>query len=481
MNLSKAIKMLFFSGCFLIFSIALQGQNKVSSAQLDLKLKANTELYRKNIDEAFLQIPDLLKLARNLKNSNAEMKIIDRKCRYFYSKNLIDSLIVQAEELKKVSANYQDYYFESMANVYLAETYSINNLPDRAIENLNDAYKLLEKADAKSEKVFFAKANVLGSFANIYLDKKQPKEAAKKIRQVIKNGYEIQNIEERNVFQYLNYSNIANIYLQINIDSAKIFADKSLAIRPKENTDDKNLISIYSVLGTYYEKKKDFKSSINYFHKALKVSKSNGTDLNLNEIYLPLRRIYLSTNQKDSAEFYRIKAEAYDLKVMNSKYNSLQKVLSKEKNLHEQSRPEHYLYAILGCGIFAAAGLFYFRKTKKIISLPQNDSENLVKKPGPSSEKLQQLVELLEKNDPTFLINFEVVFPEFVEELSKKHQDLQPSEREFCAMLKLKLSTKEIAKYTFIETRTVQNKKYRLRKKMNIPQNLDIYYYIDQI
>jgi len=74
-----------------------------------------------------------------------------------------------------------------------------------------------------------------------------------------------------------------------------------------------------------------------------------------------------------------------------------------------------------------------------------------------------------------------LAFPDFAASLSASHSDLQPSEREFCALLKLKLSTKEIAKFTFIETRTVQNKKYRLRKKLGIPQEVDIYQYIDQI
>jgi len=477
-NFFKAIKISFFTGCFLLISTLCYAQKNLSANEFDRKMKENTELYQINIDQAFQQLPELLKLSRKLKNQKAEMKIIDRKCRYFYSKNLTDSLIVQAEELEKISSNYQDYYFEAMANVYLAETYSINNLPDRAIQNLNDAYDLLEKADAKSEKVFFAKANVLGSFANLYLDKKQPKEAAKKIFQVIKNGEQIEDLEKRNAFQYLNYSNIANVYLQINIDSAKIFAEKSLAIQPKENFDERNLMTNYTVLGTYYEKKEDFKSAIEYFHKALKINKTNGTDLNLNEIYLPLQRIYSAINQTDSAEFYRNKAEAYDLKVMNSKYNSLQKVLSKEKDQQKFS-PFKYLYIVAGMGLLSAFGLYYF--SRKIKSAVENDDENRTEKTGPSPEILQQLIELLEKNDPTFLINFELAFPDFIASLSQKHPELQPSEREFCAMLKLKLSTKEIAKYTFIETRTVQNKKYRLRKKLDIPQDVDIYQYIDQI
>ncbi|MBD8081368.1 tetratricopeptide repeat protein [Chryseobacterium caseinilyticum] len=478
MNFSQAIKILFFSGCFLLLSGVMLGQNKNAAKELDRRLDENAKLYRNNIDQAFQQLPELLRLSKTLNDGKAEMKILDRKCRYFYSKNLTDSLIVEAEKLKKVSANLQDYYFESMAHVYLAETYSINNLPDLAITNLNNAYELLEKADQKSEKVFFAKANVLSSFANIYLDKKQPKEAAKKILQVIENGNQIEDEDKRNAFQYLNYSNIANIYLQVDIDSAKMFADKSFAIRPQQEADNRNLITNYTVFGNYFEKKEDFKSAIYYFHKALKINKSNGTDLNLNEIYLPLQRIYSALNQKDSAEFYHTKAETYDLKIMNSKYNSLQKVLSKEKDQQNKS-PMYFLYITLGMGILSAFGIYYFTKKRK--SAPIHLGETKQEKTGPSTEIIQQLIELLEKNDPSFLINFEIAFPDFISNLSKKYPELQPSEREFCAMLKLKLSTKEIAKYTFIETRTVQNKKYRLRKKFEIPQEVDIYYYIDQI
>ncbi|WP_131725517.1 MULTISPECIES: tetratricopeptide repeat protein [unclassified Chryseobacterium] len=478
MNFFKAIKIYVLTGSFLLVSTVFPAQKKNSENTIDRRLEQNSELYRQNIDKAFQQLDGLLKLSRREKNHKAEMQIIDRKCRYFYSKNLTDSLIFQAEMLKETSSNYQDYYFEAMANVYLAETYSINNLHDRAIQNLNEAYELLEKADSKSDKVFFAKANVLGSFANLYLDKKQPKEAAKKIFQVIKNGEQITDSEKRKAFQYLNYSNLANIYLQINVDSARVFAEKSLSIQPKEHQDVRNLITNYTVLGNFYEKKKDFKSAINYFHQALKINKTNGTDLNLNEIYLPLQRIYSKTNQKDSAGFYRSKAEAYDLKVMNSKYNSLQKVFSNEKDQHNK-KPEYLLYVFLGIGVLGIFGIYLFTKKRK--SEQSVDVENSHEKTGPSTEIIQQLIELLEKNDPSFLISFEVAFPEFTANLTQKHPELQPSEREFCAMLKLKLSTKEIAKYTFIETRTVQNKKYRLRKKLEIPQDLDIYNYIDQI
>jgi DNA-binding CsgD family transcriptional regulator len=48
-------------------------------------------------------------------------------------------------------------------------------------------------------------------------------------------------------------------------------------------------------------------------------------------------------------------------------------------------------------------------------------------------------------------------------------------------MLKLHFSSKEIADYTFVQHRSVQQKKYRIRKRLNIPGEEDIYDFFDKI
>jgi DNA-binding CsgD family transcriptional regulator len=73
------------------------------------------------------------------------------------------------------------------------------------------------------------------------------------------------------------------------------------------------------------------------------------------------------------------------------------------------------------------------------------------------------------------LFAFEQAHPEFSLRLLEINPQLSKPEIEFCALLKLNLSTKEIARLKFIETRTVQNKKYRIRKRLNIPGSNDIY------
>lgn len=140
---------------------------------------------------------------------------MERKCRYFYSKNQIDRLVIASEQLQKVSGDYSNEYYEAMADVYLAETYSVNKLYNKAILHLNNAYNTLLKYKSESKKIFYAKANVLSTFANVYMDKNEPENAVRKLREEIRSGSEIKNKNKFASFQYLNYANISNAYTQI--------------------------------------------------------------------------------------------------------------------------------------------------------------------------------------------------------------------------------------------------------------------------
>jgi DNA-binding CsgD family transcriptional regulator len=466
--IKKAVRPVFFFSLF--FYSLMFSQSKGKNKEFKDKVVSNSELFNTNIDKAYLQINQLIKESRALKDSLSEMKLLEKKCRYFYNKNQVDSLIISSEELQKTANEYNNVYYEAMANIYIAETYSVNKFYDKAILHLNNAYEILQKDQSKSKKIFYAKANVLSSFANVYLDKNEPENAAKKILEEIKTGSELKNPKEFASFQYLNYSNISNIYSQYNLDSAYYYAKKSIDIKPADISEDKSMIGNYSVIGQYYKNQKDYKNSVKNFHEALKISKRIGIELNINNIHKYLREIYQLTNQKDSADFYENKIKQYDLQMLQSKYNSLQEVISKDKQEQDRSFSKNLLLWGISLVLVIGASLFlYFKfKKKKTTEINQN-----------LHETYKNLINLIENHDPGFMFAFENVFPEFSGKLLKLNPELQQSEIEFCALLKLKLTTKEIAKYTFIETRTVQNKKYRLRKKFEIPQSVDIYNWID--
>jgi len=204
-------KILLFN--IILISFLTAAQDHLTAPQLKTKISNNSKLYKNNIDEAYKELNGLLKQSIILKDSISEMKLLDRKCRYFYGKNMMDSLIITSENLRKKSSLYKDIYFEAMSNIYIAEIYSINKFPDKAISYLNSAYQILQKDESNSKKIFYAKSNVLNSFANVYLDKNQPREALKKIYEEIESGKMLKDKNEQANFQYLNYANLANLYI----------------------------------------------------------------------------------------------------------------------------------------------------------------------------------------------------------------------------------------------------------------------------
>lgn len=92
-----------------------------------------------------------------------------------------------------------------------------------------------------------------------------------------------------------------------------------------------------------------------------------------------------------------------------------------------------------------------------------------------------EIIALAKGNSPRLLNKFRLVHPDFFEKLAAIQTNLKNSEMIFCIYLKLNMSTKEIATYTFVTPKAIQNRKNRLRKKLSIPSDLDIYKWFNDI
>jgi hypothetical protein len=72
-------------------------------------------------------------------------------------------------------------------------------------------------------------------------------------------------------------------------------------------------------------------------------------------------------------------------------------------------------------------------------------------------------------------------YPEFKEKLLKINPNLLSSDIEFCGFLKILLTNQQISEAKKISKRAIDSKKYRLRKKLNIPSHEDLYEWISKI
>jgi DNA-binding CsgD family transcriptional regulator len=76
---------------------------------------------------------------------------------------------------------------------------------------------------------------------------------------------------------------------------------------------------------------------------------------------------------------------------------------------------------------------------------------------------------------------FDNVDREFLGKLQSKHPKLSPNDVRLCAYLRLNLSSKEIAPLFNISTRSVEIKRYRLRKKMQLDRDENLVKYIMEL
>jgi len=99
-------------------------------------------------------------------------------------------------------------------------------------------------------------------------------------------------------------------------------------------------------------------------------------------------------------------------------------------------------------------------------------------------KSLSKVIEIIDKNLNNtddwkmFQEAFNNADKKFLDKVKDKHQDLTPNDLRLCAYLRLNLSSKEIAPLLNISPRSVEVKRYRLRKKMNLDHNANLTNYI---
>ncbi|AUC81772.1 LuxR C-terminal-related transcriptional regulator [Lacinutrix sp. Bg11-31] len=104
-----------------------------------------------------------------------------------------------------------------------------------------------------------------------------------------------------------------------------------------------------------------------------------------------------------------------------------------------------------------------------------------------SDANIKSVIKIIDKNINTtddwkfFQEAFNNADKDFLKKLKTVHSTLTPNDLKLCAYLRLNLSSKEIAPLLNISPRSVEVKRYRLRKKMNLPHETSLANYIIEL
>lgn len=296
-----------------------------------------------------------------------------------------------------------------------------------------------------------------------------------------------------------NAKNIASVYLiQNKIAEAEKYLNEFESLT-KNNRRHPNYISFFILKGQIENKKKDYNKGIEYFNKSILLSKElKILPSKLIESYSGIAESYEGIHDYKNQAAYLAKVKNLSDSLTKSNTKIIERVGSSVNNKEEDVNYNIFYILITVAVILGILTLLLARKNrgKKENDVLHNDKqEGLiltdVKTTILQEEKnknkeidfkyLSDIIELAQNNDQSFLIKFLDLFPTFNQSLLNISNQLTPTDLEYCALIKLNFGTKQIATFKKTSLSSVESRKYRIRKKLNINNSENIYTWMTKI
>lgn len=299
-------------------------------------------------------------------------------------------------------------------------------------------------------------------------------------------------------------------YLNLNkFELAKEFLDSALVIAVEKKMI-KNIAKIYDILALYYEKKADYK---NAYHCQILLKKYSDSILNndISQKILELNAKYKyekSQNEililnktiknKNTIIFVIIfslvfaifitslilillKQKSINIKQQKiifeteKQINDLQLYNSKLENENIKKEIAYKNSKLIQLGLIISEKNEILQKFKEIIE--KNENSNQLKEAYKNITYSLQI----DKEIETFNESIENVHEKFFLELENRYPNLTKGEKRLLAILMMDLTSKEIANILNISHASVNIKRHRLRQKLEIETDEDIYKFLKRI
>jgi len=291
--------------------------------------------------------------------------------------------------------------------------------------------------------------------------------------------------------------NLADIFLTLKqLDSAEFYFKKATIVAKEYN---ENLVkaAAFNALGDLYYQQKKYRAAEISYKSAFDAFTELKDARMLKNASIGLSKTYTALNEKAKAEKYLKRSIELTDSVANVEKAAIKTpldyIVNNKKQVLAQNNQKYQRIILLVSLLLllVTGGIFFYRyKFKKEIKLSEERINELMikmelnedKRSSPAKiEELKDIVQLAVNNDPTFFVKYNEFDPEFSKKLIGLAPNLTATELEYCLLFKLSFETKEIARYTKVSVRTVEGKKYRIRKKLNIASNQDVSIWMNHI
>ncbi len=285
-----------------------------------------------------------------------------------------------------------------------------------------------------------------------------------------------------------------------SLDSAEHYYQT--ALRLLEGAGSHNYQSFaYDGLGDVHAALGNHQQAVVYYKKSADISLQLQLNEEVQEVYRKLIRVFGLLNDNQSIlEYQRLYDQISDsLSLFRAKgrdYAVLKMVENYEQAWHKARSNNRLLYGSLIAVLTLAVVTVYGIRKKHtaqpgILLQPKEkqpeDTPSILKEEEhqgalpAQAHSFDSLLQLAKDNHPSFYSRFQEVHEDIHRKLLELNPALQLSELTLCAYIYLDFSTKDIATYTNRSVRTVQTRKYTLRKKLYVAGSVDLYVWIKNL
>ncbi|UWX61448.1 tetratricopeptide repeat protein [Chryseobacterium oranimense] len=280
----------------------------------------------------------------------------------------------------------------------------------------------------------------------------------------------------------LTYTRIADGFIdkKIHLDSAGYYMDKAILNFNTASISEK-AVALFSY-GDLYNAKGDKRKALEYYLKTVDIFEQTKNKPALLTVYDTISSVYKSFHEIEKSNEYLRKYTVLNDSLNKNEKEAVNLAVNKliELNHEEKDQERKIFYLIVFLIVTVFIGLTYF--IRKIYLKNELKKDKLLEKKTIEAETLKlkvndsfdEIIQLMESRSPLFLKRFKEVYPEFYEKLLKHTSELTEHDIKFSAYLRLNLTNKEICQYENISLRGVETKRYRLKKKLKLSQDVEL-------
>ena len=463
-------------------------------------------------NDALAMYMNALQVCNIIDNQAGKAKVYNNIGKLYYSRNELnkaEGLYNKAIAINK-TLNIRPELFNNYNN--LAGIYSLRHNPSKALE-----YALIALNQLDINKDFYSLSIVYSNIGNLYQDMGNLQVALSYYQQAA-------GIQEKQSFHIAlvrSFLSIASLYESLkNKDSATFYIFKSLGLAGSLDNPSQKLVA-YRAAAKYLEKTGNYKQAFDLYARYVVLNDSLEALNSLTKIE-QIQSVYEVVNKEKDNKILQQKVNLQQLYIQRQRIVLIAAVViflffivfvlnlirhnrtEREKNqmimnqaelLHQHEKTlllnkEHSLELELDYKNrqLTSYALHLVRNNEFVLKTTDELKQILLgvnPREKERSERIRNMISELHQYSSghdweEFRLYFEEVHPSFEKNLSNEFPDLSPNDKKICALLKLGLSTKEIASITTRELRSVESARNRLRKKLGLAAEINIHTFLSQ-